>query len=325
MARRRRIYSIQRELLEKSREAALSSVKIFNDPLIHFKSESFVVLMIIAWTYLLHSYYRQQKVEYREFNMTPNGRRRFRRTKSGAIRHWGLEQCLNESTCPINKDARNNLRFLIGLRHEIEHQMTVGLDSWLSGHYQACAINYNKYVKQLFGSRYGLDERLMYSLQFIELSREQVEGIVYAEDVPPHLKAYITEFNKGLTEEEASSPQYAYRVHYTRVLVNRPGQAHRTIEFVDAESDAARGLEAQSMGVKDRERPKYRRKEILGLMRKEGFPGFKEHQHTLLWRKTDAKNPGKGFGVLLYGIWFWYDRWIDVVRAHCEENKHLYQ
>ncbi len=40
----------------KAREAALCAIKIFNDPLIKFKSESFIVLMIIAWTYLLHAY-----------------------------------------------------------------------------------------------------------------------------------------------------------------------------------------------------------------------------------------------------------------------------
>jgi hypothetical protein len=51
--RKRRIWSIQNELLEKSKESALAAVKIFNDPLIKFKSESFTVLMIIAWTYFV--------------------------------------------------------------------------------------------------------------------------------------------------------------------------------------------------------------------------------------------------------------------------------
>ena len=32
-----------------------------------FKSESFIVLMVIAWTYLLHAYYRSKRVEYRYY------------------------------------------------------------------------------------------------------------------------------------------------------------------------------------------------------------------------------------------------------------------
>jgi len=61
----RRVGSIKSELLKKSREAALAAVQIFNNPNISFKAESYVVLMNIAWTYLLHAYFRHQKIEYR--------------------------------------------------------------------------------------------------------------------------------------------------------------------------------------------------------------------------------------------------------------------
>lgn len=63
----RHVGSIKNELLRKSREAALAAVQIFNNPNITFKSESYVVLMIIAWTYLLHAYFRHQKIDYRYY------------------------------------------------------------------------------------------------------------------------------------------------------------------------------------------------------------------------------------------------------------------
>jgi len=46
--RNRRVGSIKSELLHKSREAALAAVQIFNNPNITFKSESYLVLMIIS-------------------------------------------------------------------------------------------------------------------------------------------------------------------------------------------------------------------------------------------------------------------------------------
>ena len=172
---RRRIGSIKDELITKSKEAALSAVKIFNDPLINFKSETFIVLMVIAWTYLLHSYYRSQGIEYRYYDL--HGKRRFfDRTKKGAYKYWELERCLNDEKSPIDKNSANNLRFLIGLRHEIEHQMTLSLDQFLSGRYQACILNYNQYLKSLFGGRHSLDDHLSYSLQFLELFEEQLQG-----------------------------------------------------------------------------------------------------------------------------------------------------
>ena len=89
--RKRRIWSIKEELLTKAKEATLSAVKIFNDPLIQFKSEAFIVLMIIAWTYMLHAYYRSKKIEYRYFEQ--RGKRRvFDKTKQGAHKYWELEK-----------------------------------------------------------------------------------------------------------------------------------------------------------------------------------------------------------------------------------------
>ena len=58
MNRIRKVSSIRRELLQKSKEAALAAVGIFNNPNIQFKAETYIVLMIIAWTYLLHAYFR---------------------------------------------------------------------------------------------------------------------------------------------------------------------------------------------------------------------------------------------------------------------------
>ena len=107
--------SVQRELLSKSREAALNAVQTFNNPLTVFKAETFIMLMVVAWTYLIHTYYRREGVEYRYYKQGVK-RRRFDRTRSGAFKHWELERCLNEDSCPLDGPTRQNLRFLIGLR-----------------------------------------------------------------------------------------------------------------------------------------------------------------------------------------------------------------
>ena len=51
----RRVHSITASLVSQSRDAALAAVQVFNSPLIAFKSETFIVLMHVAWTYLLHA------------------------------------------------------------------------------------------------------------------------------------------------------------------------------------------------------------------------------------------------------------------------------
>jgi hypothetical protein len=48
----------------------LSAVQIHNNPQVDFKAELFIVTSVIAWTYLLHAYYRKAGVEYRQVDPT---------------------------------------------------------------------------------------------------------------------------------------------------------------------------------------------------------------------------------------------------------------
>lgn len=319
----RRAFSVSGELLTKSREAALSAVQIFNSPLITFKSEIFIVLINVAWTYLLHAYYRKQGIEYRYIKH--GGKRRvFDKTKSGAHKHWELERCLNAGESPVDKDSANNLRFLIGIRHEIEHQMTSRIDSSLSAKFQACCLNYNEYVKRLFGEKFGIDQHLAFSLQFSSISREQAATLPSADQMPSHIKAFVAGFEGGLTDEEFNNPKFAYRVLFVAKTANRKGQADEVIEFVKADSDLASDVNKAYTVIKETERPKHLPNGIVAIMRSDGYPYFSVHAHTGLWQRMDAKNAAKGYGVQVQNAWYWYDNWVEEVRKHCQANASQY-
>ncbi len=317
--RKRTVGSLATELLAKSREAALSAVRVFNDPHVSFKSETFIVLMVIAWTYLLHAHYRRRRVEYRHFTQAGK-RRRFERTKSGAFKYWQLARCLDDKASPVDRDTANNLRFLIGLRHEIEHQMTRSLDSYMSGRYQACALNFNEYVKKLFGKRYGLDAYLTYSIQFLELTQEQIAGPTPQADVPERLRAYIAQFDAGLDHDAYNSPKYSYRLLFKRKLVNRPGQADKVVEFIDPKSEAAKAIDKEYWVHKEVERAKFKPSHVVEHVRAAGFKRFRvQPEHVEMWKAEDAKNPAKGFGVAVEGVWYWYESWIKRCIELCHE------
>lgn len=326
MAKRtRRIGSLKKELIVKSREAALNAIRTFNDPQVTFKSESFIILMVIAWTYLLHAYYRGKNIEYRYFKQ--KGKRRiFDKTKRGAFKYWELERCLNHKASPIDKDASNNLRFLIGLRHEIEHQMTLSLDSYLSGRFQACAINYNDYAKKLFGKEYGIDSQVAYSIQFLQLSEEQLSGPLPEAKIPERLRSYITEFDGALTHKEYNSPRYSFRLLFKKKLVNRPGQADRVIEFIDPKSELAKAIDKEYWVKKEVEKPKYRPTDVVNEVKNAGFTKFRvQPEHLRLWKQEDAKNPAKGYGIEIQGAWYWYQSWVDRCIKLCKAAGDIYK
>lgn len=325
MTRVRSIGSIRAELVTKAKESALCAIKVFNDPLIKFKSEAFIVLMVIAWTYLLHAYYRSKGIDYRYFRQTLK-RKTYDKTRHGAKKHWELERCLGDAACPIDKDTINNLKFLIGLRHEIEHQMTRTLDNYLSGRYQACVLNFNSYLKKLFGSQHALDTHLTYSIQFVELTAEQLEVGDALEILPQNLRAYIAAFDGALTHDEYNDPRYSYRLLFKKKLVNRPGQADKVVEFIDPNSDLAKTIDKEYWVKKEVERPKFRAGQVVAELKKGGFSRFRINpEHLELWRAEDAKNPAKGYGADVAGTWYWYESWINRCIELCTTAEDRYR
>ncbi len=322
--RNRRIGSIKSELLKKSREAVLAAVQIFNNPNVTFKAESYVVLMTIGWTYLLHAYYREKKIEYRYFKQ--NGKRRvFDKTKNGAHKHWELERCLNEKD-PIDKDTANNLRFLIGLRHEIEHQMTTRIDDLLSARFQACCLNYNHYIKELFGEPMGIDRHLSFSLQFSTIDSEQKDMLSEHKDLPANIQSYVLDFDEALSEDEFASQRYAYRILFVPKTANRKGQADRVIEFVKSDSPLAEKANTEYAVIKEIEKKKLLPSQIVNMVKEKGYPNFGMHHHTQLWKKLEAKNTDKGYGAMVAEKhWHWYETWLQVVLKHCSDNAEDYQ
>jgi hypothetical protein len=321
--RNRKIGSIKTELLTKSREAMLTSVQIFNNPNIQFKSESFIVLSNIAWTYLLHAYYRSNSIEYRYFEMHGQ-RKRFDKTKRGAFKYWELERCLNDDQCPIDNIAKSNLKFLIGLRHEIEHQMTTRIDDYLSARFQACCLNYNEYIKKLFEPELGIDKHLSFSLQFSSITEEHATQLKEFSDLPANISAYINGFDAEISPQEYNDLRYSYRVLYVPKSVNHKGQADKVIEFLPANSPEAEKLNKEYVLIKEKEKPKFLPSKIVALMKEAGYTSFNQHHHTKFWKGMNAKQNGKGFGVQVATTWYWYDSWLNEVKKHCQENSQKY-
>ena len=323
--RKRLVKSIKQELIKKSREAALAAVQVFNNPAITFKSEIYVVMMVIAWTYLLHAYYRGVKVDYRYFETLPSGRKKFHTTAKGAYKHWELERCLNCGQSPIDKNSANNLSFLISLRHEIEHQMTTRIDNLLSARFQACCLNYNEYIKKFFGEQHGIVKHLSFSFQFASLSEDHIEMLSERGDLPRHIQGFIDGFDGHLSAEEFNSPRFAYRVLFVAKTANNKGQADQVIEFVKADSELAQEVNAKYAVIKETERDKFLPGQIVKLIQAEGFPGFNVHAHTQLWKASDAKNPKHGYGTEVVDKWYWYAKWVNAVRAYCQKNAGKFQ
>ena len=319
MSRKRIVNSIAQELIEKARESALSSVQIFNNPLIKFKSEIFIVLIVIAWTYLLHAYYRKNKINYKYIKTKTAKRTTYEKTPGGAYKYWDLSKCLRSERCPLDDATKKNLDFLIEFRHEIEHRMTTKIDNKVSSKFQACCLNFNKYIQDFFGKNFSITKYLSFSLQFSSISVSQKEELLADTALPKHIASFINNFETNTDVSLKNQASYDYKVFLTRMTVNNPRKANHIVSIIPIDSELENDI---NVCFKERDKTKYKPSDIVKMMNDEGFKEFGMYQHTQLWKRLNAKADNKYGGLLYEGRedWGWYVSWIEEVRKHCMET-----
>lgn len=316
---KKKIGSIKLELLQKSKEAMLCAVQVYNNPAITFKSETFSVLAIISWTYLCHAFFRERRIEYHYYKQV--GKKRiFNKTKYGALKAWELERCLDDDNCPFDNATKANLRFLIGLRHEIEHQMTTRIDDAVSAKFQACSINYENEITRLFGRKYSIANQLSMSIQFASLSAPQVEVLEDLRDMPTHIASFIDTYDKSLEEDVFKNTHYSYRVFYVPKVANKPGQADKVVTFIKEGSEEAEKINAEHILIKEREKKKLLPNNIVKIMNDKGYNKMNMYQFVQCWKRNNARRDNT-YGVLIAKTWYWYENFIPIVEQYCEENQ----
>ncbi|MHB1488087.1 MAG: DUF3644 domain-containing protein [Acidimicrobiales bacterium] len=61
----------EHRLVAKARESALAAVRVYNDPAAGFRTETFIVLMVIAWNSLFQAILERDSLDY--YVRDPNG------------------------------------------------------------------------------------------------------------------------------------------------------------------------------------------------------------------------------------------------------------
>src|SRR5262249_23447389 len=109
---------IVREHLEKCRASATAAVDAYNRPGPRFRTAQFIILIIIAWTALLHAIFYKHRRRPWFRRQTVGGPGRYVRI-DGEPKHWDLTECLKQHFGDRQPPERKNLEFLIGLRNKI--------------------------------------------------------------------------------------------------------------------------------------------------------------------------------------------------------------
>lgn len=233
--------NIVKQLLQKAKDSALLAVEFYNKPAVSFKSEGFIVMMCVAWESLFHAYFFKKGIKpyYRKkekgkrsrfekiTELLPNG------TKVETYKWWEFNECLKQFFKDENDPIRKNLEFFSGIRNLIVHRNLPELDSTLFAECQANILNFNNFLKEIFGEKHSIDYMLSYSLQmfkdpknFLEASKNELRK-KNANDIVNYIKS----FRSSLSTEIGESPEYSYKAVLIQVK-NHESKDALPIKFI---------------------------------------------------------------------------------------------
>jgi hypothetical protein len=152
--------------------------------------------------------------------------------------------------------VKKNLLFLVGIRHEIEHQMTTRIDDQLSARFQAAALNFNSAIRKLFGEKHSLDAEQALSIQFAGIDEGTAKVLLTQTDLPQHIQSFIVQYESETSQEEHDDQRFSYRVAFVRKTTSSKTAADKVVEFVPPGSEAA--TEINKVFLKETEKVKYR-------------------------------------------------------------------
>lgn len=290
--------------LQKCQSAAVAAVEAYNRPGPRFRTEQYIVLIVISWTALFHAifYRRKRRPWYRKKGSGTGTAIRYIKVDNEP-KHWDLTECLKQYFKNGNPPERANLQFLIGLRNKIEHRHLPELDAALFGECQAALLNLEQLLSSEFGAKYALTEQLAVSLQFGSTVPESKAKAIRAQasKASRTVREYIEKFRGGLPPETLQSMKYAYSVFLVPRVVNRVSAADAAVQFVklsETDPDELERLTKLNVLIREKHIPianldLHRPAEVVALVNEEIDEPINLHEHTCAWRHFEVRPPSK--------------------------------
>jgi len=234
-------------LVQKSREAALLAVQIYNNPTSMFRTHGFIVFITIAWTSIFHAYFESKGQEYYYRDDKGN----YILNESGEKRAWDIRKCLKVFYGSHNCAEKANLEFLVELRDRIEHRYLPAIDTEIVGECQAALLNYEAFLVSNFSDYFALNQSLAFSLQFSTtqtkqqiIAKKRLQSKEYDD-----IRMFIKQFRANLQEDIFTKPEYCFRVFLVPILGNHAKSADHSIQFIKYDPENQEEMEQYEKDV----------------------------------------------------------------------------
>lgn len=204
-------------LINKSEEAFIMSLEIYNKPTIEYRVEGFAFFICNAWELLLKAQmidkYGNRSIYY----------------KDNPERTLSLEKCIEKVFTNKKDPLRLNLEKIIELRNTSTHFITDEYELVYMPLFQACVLNYSDKALEFF--RVDVNKKVSQNFLTLSANYSQIDDTQirakYSPEVARHLLAMKSEVNDVLDNE--ASPSFAITINHQYFITKKKSEAEATV------------------------------------------------------------------------------------------------
>jgi len=218
--------AIQERLVEKSIEAFVLAIEVYNKPTLKYRVEGFSFLICNAWELMLKAHlinkYGESSIYY----------------KNNLHRTITLENCLQKIFTNDKTPMRRNLMKIIELRNTSTHYITEEYEMIYIPLFQACVLNYVEKMQEYHSI--DMTEVIPQNFLTLAVSMSALDESVIRAKYPEEIADKIIDTNTQLQPEiRENNNNFAIKIEHYHFITKDKNQA---TSFVYLDKDAETGV-----------------------------------------------------------------------------------
>lgn len=211
------------KLIEKSKEAFILAIEIYNKPTIKYRVEGFSFFICNAWELMLKAYliarFGERSIYYAD---NPN-------------RTITLEKCLQKTITNEKAPVRRNLMKIIELRNTSTHFITEEYEMVYIPLFQACILNFVEKMQEYHGV--DMTEIIPQNFLTLSVSMKALEENTIRAKYPEEIAAKILDTNAELEPMVAENNQsFAIKIEHLHFITKDKNKATSQV-YIDKNAD----------------------------------------------------------------------------------------
>lgn len=270
-------------MLDKSEEAFLMAIEIYNKPTIKYRLEGFAFFICNAWELLLKA------------KMINDGQSIYYTDKPN--RTISISNCVSSIFTNDKDPIRKNLEILIGLRNTTTHYIIKEMDTIYLPFMQANVLNFSQKLFDFFGR--DITEKINSSFMTLVVNNEEISDEMilsnYGDNIFERYKKVKEETQKIISDN--SNDKLAIKIDLNIKIVKDEKDAKTTFRIAKEGEEPVRIIkELKDTNLTHCFNQKRVRELVMDNLRRKGIEiKFTQYDLQLICSKFDLKNNEKFF------------------------------